>query len=396
MADCTPAAREAPFKVFVRPLLECRMPAIGQEPPFACNPYWHTMRPPITVGFIMAKGLVIVRMLFLFAFVFAVGLAHAEVNEGTLSPAKSRNPQQHTNQSGTKRNDAERRTGKDRIFVRVIAPNKTETSENKKSGAGSENTQFNGVNWDAIGALISALATTVIAWFTFSLASSTKKLWGETRAAGEVAAKSAEAAEKAATAAERSIQVSREAYIASERPWVSVDAAIGSDLLKTSNGIEFGVTFAVTNHGVSPAINVHIIYEVVTVKIAPDQFSGVRQKITRLGTQTEIGEHMGIQLFPSEMKTINWKNTLSNEEIENALKSYKPPAGMLPSFFIVGSVFYKSAFDEDMHQTGFNYSVLAIGDPRYPTGSDVPVFTDAFPMERVTLQSRPYYKGTID
>jgi hypothetical protein len=126
--------------------------------------------------------------------------------------------------------------------------------------------------------------------------------------------------------------VSREAYIASERPWVSVDAAIGTDLFEKSHGIEFGVNFTVKNHGKSPAIDVYILYKVVTLKIGVDQFGGTRQKNTELGIQTKVGRDMGIQLFPSEVKVISWTDSLSNNEIENAIKSYTPPTGFLPSF----------------------------------------------------------------
>jgi len=105
---------------------------------------------------------------------------------------------------------------------------------------------------------------------------------------------------------------------------------------------------------------------------------------------------MGVHLFPSEVKAIPWKNTLTNTEIEAARKQYTPLVGLLPSFFIVGSVFYQSAFSEETHQTGFNYYVCAFGDPKYPKGSDVPDFTNTFPIGQIFLDSKPYYKGTID
>ncbi len=206
----------------------------------------------------------------------------------------------------------------------------------------------------------------------------------------------ARAAEKAAAAAEHSIKVSRDAYIASERPWVSVAAAVSTDLCKKSHGIEFGVHFTVKNYGKSPAIDVHIVYEVVTLRIASDQFGGVRQRIAELGTKTNMGMNMGVQLFPDEEKVIPWVNTLNNKEIQEATQSHQPPAGLLPSFYVVGAVFYKSAFSEEIHQTGFNYYVCAIGEPRYPKGSDVPDFAATFPRERIILDPVPYYKGTID
>jgi hypothetical protein len=220
----------------------------------------------------MAKGLSIARILLLFAFLLGFGLTYAESNSPIPTLDKVTNPQQHLSQPKKQFNNIESGTEKSPVFVKAIESNKTETIAAQKSEVSNGKIQANEMNWDAISAIVSAIATIVIAWFTVSLASSTKKLWGETQAAGEVTKKSAQAAEKAATAAEHSIQVSREAYIASERPWVSVDASMGSDLIKKPDGIEFGVNFTVKNHGKSPAINVHIFYEVVTLKIEADQF----------------------------------------------------------------------------------------------------------------------------
>ena len=199
----------------------------------------------------------------------------------------------------------------------------------------------------------------------------------------------------AVKAAKDSIDVSREAYIASERPWISVEAKISTDLIKKPEGLEFGIAFTVKNHGVSPAINVLIQYELITLKIAQDQFSGARQRIDSNGIIPEMGVNMGIHVYPGEERVIQWINTLTTKEINEAARDDTTSNKVIPSFYAIGSVFYKSVFDKVIHQTGFNYYVTSKCNPLYPNGSDIPEFTESFPMKCVFLESQPYYKGGI-
>jgi hypothetical protein len=330
-----------------------------------------------------------------FVLTMFAGALSAQTNPQAQTATTPGKTQLHLAKANQPTNQA-RGTEKAPVYIKLIESTATKVEPAPKSEIGEGKNPTSGVDWNVISAIVSAIATVVVACFTVSLARSTKWLWEETKAAGNISRKSAEAAEKAAIATELSVRVAREAYIASERPWVSVDAVVGSDLLRKPHGIEFGVNFTVKNFGKSPAVNVHIFYEVVTLKLAQDQFSGVRQRINQMAIQGKAGKEMGIQLFPTEEEVIPWISSLSNDEIEDAKKSYAPPAGMLPSFFVIGSVFYQLPFDEEVHQTGFNYYVLSIGDPRYPKGSDVPEFGESFPMARIQLEPKPYYKGTIN
>ena len=125
-------------------------------------------------------------------------------------------------------------------------------------------------------------------------------------------------AEQAAIAAENSNRLTREAFIASERPWVSVEAVVNRDFVKKQEGIEFGVLFTVKNHGRSPAVNVHIVYEVVTLKLFSANFEDVRKRIEQLGLTSGLGDSMGVQLFPSETKQIPWLSPLTQAELDAA------------------------------------------------------------------------------
>jgi hypothetical protein len=242
----------------------------------------------------------------------------------------------------------------------------------------------NWVTWSniaSLGTLISALATLVIAWLTLISARHAKA--------------SAEAADRSAKLAENSIVVAKNAYIASERPWVTVTPTLSSDLVKEEHGINFGVDYAVKNVGNSPALNVHVVYEVVTLKVAQDQYSGARQRTDQIG-ESGAGEHMGVQLFPSEQQIIRWKSPLTNDEIEKGHNDWSRKNGYLPSFSIIGSVFYQSAFDAEIYRTGFKFNIYAFGVRGNPSISNVPDFEKTYSKRNLVLESCSSYKGTIN
>lgn len=293
-----------------------------------------------------------VRGLLLVVLCILSGLAYAKPE--AVNPSAKASLQDVGSQVSQKPEaDVRRGTDASPVYVRLIDPEKA------------------AIDWTAISVVLSAIGTIV-------------------------AALSAWAARKAANAAEHSVRVSRDAYVASERAWVSVEAMLGSDLVERPHGIEFGINFTVKNHGNSPAVNVHVFYEVVTLKITADQFDGVRKKIEDVAIQAKAGANMGVHLFPGAEKVIPWINAVTFEEIDKAKQSHKPPAGKLPSVYVVGSVFYQFPFDDTIHQTGFNYYVTCTSDPSFPKGSDIPEFSGVFPKDHVRLEPMPYYKGTIN
>ena len=162
---------------------------------------------------------------------------------------------------------------------------------------------------------VTALAGVVIAFFTATLWLSTHRLWKSGEKQIAVAQETAEAATQAAAAAIQSADamavannISRDALIASGRPWISVTVSAASDLdlgiFTTGDpndpgnlGI-FRATTAFRNHGNSPALGLKCA--VILVGSLADI----------IPVQDEIQEHMrrpvdnlsviGHTLFPSE------------------------------------------------------------------------------------------------
>lgn len=236
-------------------------------------------------------------------------------------------------------------------------------------------------NWTARQTVAVILTGAVVIWYTWE----TMLLRQTSNGQAEVMLESAKLAAEAN-------QITRDAYIASERPWVSVDATVNTDLVRKDGGVEFGILFRVQNHGNSPAVNVRVCYEVVALRVAPDPFGGVRQRIEKLRNMHEMGNFMGIQLFPSETREIQWKSPLTKQEIE-AAKTSNSRHGYLPAFYVIGSVFYQSPFGDETFQTGFNYYVL---DKSIPGGGDLPDFDASFPRSHIVLVPQSYAKGTIN
>ncbi|MPY01331.1 hypothetical protein [Salinivibrio sp. VYel4] len=267
------------------------------------------------------------------------------------------------------------------ILVKKVEVSEKVINKNHKLDD-SVSDKYNWATWNniaSLGTFISALATLVIAGLTFSSSKHAKM--------------SAIAAEKSADAANNSVKIAKDAYIASERPWISVSPQISSDLTKNAGSINVPIHFKVKNYGNSPALNVCVFYEVVTLKVAQDQYSGSRERTDKLG-ESGLDENMGIQLFPSQEAIIPWCTTLTADEIEKGHNKWSRENNMLPSFSLIGSVFYRSVFDDQIYKTGFKYDVLAL-DVVNSSLSCVPNFVHSFPKNKLAIQQSSFYKGTI-
>ena len=238
-------------------------------------------------------------------------------------------------------------------------------------------------------------ATYFLAVVTMLLAVFTGGLWFVTyrlaKDAKDTSKRQAEEMKNSLNLADEAIRTTRDAYIASERPWISVEAIVDTDLIRKDGNVEFGIRFTVKNHGSSPAINVRVCYEVVALRVAADPFGGARARVENLRNNPVMNADMGIQLFPSETTAIRWRSPLTKQEIETArVSNFRQ--GYLPSIYAIGSVFYQSPFGNEIYQTGFNYYVL---DMLQPGGGDLPDFDGSISGNHIALISQPYAKGSI-
>jgi hypothetical protein len=206
---------------------------------------------------------------------------------------------------------------------------------------------------DGHNGVVTAIATIVIATFTWTLSRSTKDLWH----AGE---KQIAVAQATADAAKKSADIAESTLIATNRPWVSVDISIGSNLVYDDEGnARVIIKFVLKNVGSSPAANVWIDGEIVPVFGDSGPFQKAiseRNKARAAG----LG-NLGVTLFPGETQTHAHNLPISRASIKEYMEKMAADIGeeaakkIGMSFLatLVGCVDYKFTFAEGHHQTGF-------------------------------------------
>ena len=162
---------------------------------------------------------------------------------------------------------------------------------------------------------------------------------------------------RAADAAKISADVAKDTLIATNRPWVSVDISVASDLAYDEQGdARVVIKFILKNVGKSPATNVQILAEIPVVfgdARALQKAISDREKLRPAG----LG-NLGVTLFPGETQIHTYNLPISRASIDafnqKQAADHGLPAGsttFLPT--LVGCVDYKFTFAEGHHQTGF-------------------------------------------
>lgn len=177
---------------------------------------------------------------------------------------------------------------------------------------------------------------------------------------------------RSANAAKESADVARDTLIATNRPWVSVDIGIGSDLVYDTEGnARITINFLLKNVGKSPAANVQIIPKIAVIfgdskSIQKEIAAAVRMKPPGLG-------NLGVTLFPGDTQLHAQSLPISRADIDAFNKKMAADYGemsigtaFLPT--LVGCVDYKFTFTEGHHQTGFILD-LRRRDPATPNAA---------------------------
>ena len=150
-------------------------------------------------------------------------------------------------------------------------------------------------------------------------------------------------------AANRANEISREAFITGERPWIftEIEADFEADL-DEHDIWSLDITIVNKNYGKSVALRVHS-------NIASCPLGKQKEAIEKLCTVSrEQVFDDGILLAPGETFRRPWKWTYDPEEWVGKLKDYEPVARM-----IVGCVTYETPFNDGLHQTAFAYVIDA-------------------------------------
>jgi hypothetical protein len=157
---------------------------------------------------------------------------------------------------------------------------------------------------------------------------------------------------KSADAAESAARTAQDTLIASERPWITVQADIVGPLTFDANGAHLPIRYRLKNIGHSPAVNVwgdQILY----MPIDPQRDTNSER--SRLCSETEKRSlTMGQAIFPTQDLVGTIVTSAGNEDIRNSTRfiRFLNPA-------IIVCVAYRSTLDANSwHHTGMIYELF--------------------------------------
>lgn len=141
--------------------------------------------------------------------------------------------------------------------------------------------------------------TTIGVWFVYETAGYAKATLAHTESANKAAWEMVEDSRKTVKFSEKAADVSREALIATDRPWIKVEVDICDALIFEESEISIKVRFTLRNIGRSPATNVSLVGELL-----PDaQEAAYRaEELSRRGMTSGAILFLGIGqvLFPDD------------------------------------------------------------------------------------------------
>lgn len=219
-----------------------------------------------------------------------------------------------------------------------------------------------------------ALASLILGVLTL-VAASAAALYAS-QAASETK-RSADAAERAVEAAARANQINREAYMADQRPWLSVSYAPHSGLEWTDSHCFFDIAFSLKNSGRTPALKAF-----VEIRLMPDSNLAMFPKRQRdLSDEVLAGRSYrpAITVFPESEERYVLGIQSASSKIPVRRNGPQGEAESLDAvqLRIVGCVQYSSSEEGPLHQTGFMFTVFRKENGRFdlsllPSMGDIP------------------------
>ncbi len=288
----------------------------------------------------------------------SVGLVYATSN--TPTPLKTSQEQKaDTGKAAKDAKHAQNESGRPSLSVTVDNPITIQKSKQDRD-AETSNSKHKASNewWLIFWTAVLACITLLLAGITGVLARYTYKLWfdtGETskRQAHEVQS-SLRLSEKAANAAKESADVFKANFVASNRPWLYIDAKIKGPIDFMREPIMVPIEYTVTNSGHSPALSVWITAELIVHNlgraawdIQRDYCDGMRR--TFLENQVGDPKAARVVAFPYRPYIETAYYQIDPEQLRAAINV----TGSYAQSLLIGCVNYRTSVDSDAHQTRF-------------------------------------------
>jgi hypothetical protein len=208
--------------------------------------------------------------------------------------------------------------------------------------------------------------------------------------ANESARVSANAAVAAANSSSRANDLSRQALIADQRPWVSVSIEPAGPITWPNGGVQIPYKITLKNIGKTPALRLRH-FEAIVLDINAD-LPGNQAAIRRLLPATG-----GMNLMPGEDAQLIVNVQATAQQVQQSAAPWAGEGPRLIMPVLVGSADYYTQFDDGVHTTGFIYEI-GFWDPAkgITVTAMAPVNDGNIPVDRVRIRRRQDVDVTVD
>jgi hypothetical protein len=203
-----------------------------------------------------------------------------------------------------------------------------------------------------------AIFTGVLVVVTGGLWRSTEKLW----VAGE---RQREVNERSLKLAGEANDRARQQFVDGRRPWISIEAQVGSDKIWEEKGARFYVTAKFKNLGLVPAKA--FFCEAISSTLGPansDPNADLLKHRADVLRRREAQAEIGLVLAPGQVREVNFGLVTFNEDIERNSAQIQGSAFFSPIIFI--TVAYRFEGSGDTHSAGSAYILLRAGENGHP------------------------------
>ncbi|HYL74715.1 MAG TPA: hypothetical protein VEU96_10955 [Bryobacteraceae bacterium] len=152
-------------------------------------------------------------------------------------------------------------------------------------------------------------------------------------------------------------KISRSSLAATQRPWVSIDAAIGGPFVFDENGAHVTIYFVLKNTGLSAATGV-VFYPELYI-LGPTKQMAFKER-ERLCKEIVKQGHFEETIFAGEKRTPQrWTLSALKADMEkSALPIVVAPFGKVIGTAIVACVAYRSTVSNETYYTGHSYDLI--------------------------------------
>jgi hypothetical protein len=177
-----------------------------------------------------------------------------------------------------------------------------------------------------------------------------------------------------------------------QRPWIRIDAAIGSGLVVSENEARITIVFRMTNVGHSPAFRAFLYKEVYLGTGTTDPMADERAFCDTHRRREGSAQYLGQILFPGDPSTEADSIGFSISNMKEAMAVY---AGNAANVFIIGCADYQFATGGSVHQTRLILRIIHATNIKPESGIAIDLRNREIPAGELSLDKFGFGEGDI-